>query len=132
MAPFSEGSGERECPGKLLWKQQNGPPLEPSADSQPPSLLTVKMWGRKRGEMQTETSSLKSLPSGFEKSHIQCCWFFNWQAEKLGVFLVSEVFFLFTSASLTQSPKLPRPTSSPLLAYAEPLQAYNGNIFVSM
>lgn len=120
MAPFSEGSGERECPGKLLWKQQNGPPLEPSADSQPPSLLTVKMWGRKRGEMQTETSSLKSLPSGFEKRHIQCCWSFNWQAEKLGVFWFLRFFFFLHRHlwhSLLNSLVLLHPPCLPMLSH---------------
>lgn len=51
----------------------------------------------------------------------------------MGGFFVSEGFFFPSMlASVTRSPKLPCPTSSPLLAYAEPLKAYNENIFVSM
>lgn len=32
MVPFSAGS--RECPGKLVWKEQHGTPLQPSAAMQ--------------------------------------------------------------------------------------------------
>lgn len=84
--------------------------------------------------MQTETSSLKSLPSGLRRRTYNVVVFLTDKQRNVGFFLFLRVwvFFLFTLVSLTQSPKLPCPTSSPLLAYAEPLQAYNGNIFVSM
>jgi len=37
MEPFSGGS--RECPGKLLWQEQHGPPLQPPAARQPAPVL---------------------------------------------------------------------------------------------
>lgn len=60
------------------------------------SLLPVKMWGRRRGETQTETSSLKSLPSGLRRRIYNVVVFLTDKQRNVGFFLFLRVWCFFS------------------------------------